>query len=288
MELQIRSLTCLAITALLIPASAAATESVFLLKEPNLLVFIIPIFLLAVGIMIAARLQYNAKPPKQLGFLSITPHRPQRFFPIDDKILNMVPIVDALADDQTNVYSNLNKITLTMKANGVYLEDKNYKISILVNRRRNRRSFLSDGDILDMGELTIMFKSPFTRPPRFDNRAQSANHVIPRTRRVHGKIIKNTPRLIPLEQRERTYYITKNITLIGHSEMNDLIPKSKAVSPMHSRIERVAGKYKLVDLSSQSGTFVNGRRIDSKILKDGDEISFESVKYTFTIADRAH
>jgi hypothetical protein len=288
MQPTIRALTCSILSTVFIPASACATESIFLLKEPNSLVFIIPIFLLSVGVMIAARLQYNSKPPKQLGFLSITPHRPQRFFPIDDKILNMVPVVEALADDQTNVYSNLNKITLTTKANGVYLEDKNYKISILVNRRRNRRSFLNDGDILDMGELTIMFKSPYIRPAKFDTRAQSGNHVIPRARRVHGKIIKNTPRLIPFEQRERTFYVTKNITLIGHSEMNDLIPKSKAVSPMHSRIERVAGKYKLIDLNSQNGTFVNGRRIDTKMLKDGDEISFESVKYTFTISDRAH
>ncbi len=44
----------------------------------------------------------------------------------------------------------------------------------------------------------------------------------------------------------------------------------------------MAGKYKIVDLNSQSGTFVNGRRIDNRFLRDGDEISFESVKYTFS------
>ena len=69
--------------------------------------------------------------------------------------------------------------------------------------------------------------------------------------------------------------------------MNDLIPKSKAVSPMHSRIERVSGRYKLVDLASQQGTFVNGRRIDSKFLHDNDEVSFESIKYTFSSTGKA-
>jgi len=251
-------------------------------------VFIIPLIFISVVIFIFSKMRFSQKPKKQLGFLSITPHRPQRFFPIDEKTQNMVPVVDALADEQTNVYSNLNKITLTMKSNGVYLEDKNYKISILVNRRRSRRSFLNDGDILDMGELTIMFKSLSARPSKFESKSHASGHIIPRTRRVHGKIIKNTPKLIPLEPREKTFYLTKNITFIGHSEINDLVPKSKAVSSRHSRIEKVAGKFKIVDLNSQNGTFVNGRRIDSKILREGDEISFESIKYTFTSSDRAH
>ncbi|MBU4015358.1 FHA domain-containing protein, partial [Patescibacteria group bacterium] len=111
---------------------------------------------------------------------------------------------------------------------------------------------------------------------------KTRKHAIPRGRRVQGKMLKDSPSLIPLDPRQKAFYITKNITLIGRSEMNDLIPKSKSVSPMHSKIERVSGKYKLVDLSSTQGTFINGRRIDSRFLNDGDEISFESIKYTFS------
>lgn len=275
------------LTALALPGVLHAETAMFEQGNQFMAVYAIIAGFLAVLLFIRAKIRFNTKPKKELGFLSITPHRPQRFFPIDENIQNMVPIVEALADEQTNVYSNLNKITLSMKSNGVYLEDKNYKISILVNRRRSRRSFLNDGDILDMGELTIMFKTPNKRPVKYNAKEQSSNHAITRARRVNGKIIKGTPKLIPLEPREKTYYVTKNLTFIGHSEMNDLIPKSKAVSPMHSRIERISGKYKLIDLSSQGGTFVNGRRIDTKILRDGDEVSFESVKYTFSLSDKA-
>ncbi len=274
--------------AIILPGVLHAENAMFHQDNGFMAIYVIIAGFLAVILFIRAKVRFNTKPKKELGFLSITPHRQQRFFPIDEKVQNMVPVVEALADEQTNVYSNLNKITLSMKSNGVYLEDKNYKISILVNRRRSRRSFLNDGDILDMGELTIMFKTPNKRPVKFNTKDQISGHVIPRARRVNGKIIKNTPKLIPLEPREKTYYVTKNLTFIGHSEMNDLIPKSKAVSPMHSRIERISGKYKLIDLSSQAGTFVNGRRIDTKMLRDGDEISFESVKYTFSLSDRAH
>ncbi len=250
-----------------------------------LLVF--PAFFLGLLGFFVTKSKFNKKPEKQLGFVSITPHRPQRFFPITEQVSNMIPVVEELADEQTNVYSNLSKITLSMKSSGVFLEDKNYKISILINRRRSRRCMLNDGDILDMGELTILFQSPESRAPKREYQPHSSGHAIPRARRANSRIIKNCPSLIPADPRQKTYYLTKNITLIGRSEMNDLIPKSKAVSPMHSRIERVSGRYKLVDLASQQGTFVNGRRIDSKFLHDNDEVSFESIKYTFSSTGKA-
>ena len=250
--------------------------------------YLIPMLFLTFLVFVISKLLMSRKPSKQVGFLSITPHRPSRYFVLNDDVENMVPVVDKLADEQTNVYSNLHKITLSMKPNGVFLEDKNYKISILVNRRRSRRSFLNDGDILDMGELTIMYKSPFTNEKKYEAKNRSSGKGIPRSRRVHGKVLPGCARLIPVEQREKTFYLTKNIVFIGRSEMNDLVPKSKAVSPTHSKIEKVSGKYKLVDLNSLTGTFVNGRRVDNKFLHDGDEVSFESVKYTFTTSNRAH
>lgn len=289
MNIKIKALYTLLIFSVSSVYPLYAGDPILEVDKQNLAIYyFIPLILLALLLMLSAKVIFNYKSSKQLGFLAITPHRHQKFYPFNENTTNMVPVVDLLADEQTNVYSNLSKITLAMKPNGVFLEDKNYKISILINRRRSRRNFLNDGDILDMGELTIMFKSPYTREKKHEQKSHAIGHVIPRSRRTHGKMIKNSPRLIPSETREKTFYLTKNITAIGRSEMNDLIPKSKAVSSMHSRIERVAGKYKLIDLNSVNGTFVNGRRIDSKMLDEGDEISFESMKYTFTMTEKTH
>ncbi len=287
--IKMKNLSLLSITILLATKGIQAAERDILITPDNPLTLyvILPVFFAGLLLMFGTKLRFNRKPAKQLGFISITPRRPQKFFPLTEEVNNMVPVVDELADDQTNVYSNLNKITLTRKPSGVFLEDKNYKISILINRRRSRRSMLNDGDILDMGELTIMFQTPENRPAKRDFQSHSSGHAIPRARRTNSRIIKNSPSLVPADQRQKTYYLTKNITLIGRSEMNDLIPKSKAVSPMHARIEKVAGKYKLVDLTSSQGTFVNGRRIDSRFLNDGDEISFESIKYGFSISGKS-
>ena len=199
----------------------------------------------------------------------------------------MEPVVAALADERTNVYSNLSKLTLAVKSNGVFLEDKNYKISILINRRRARRCFLNDGDIIDMGELTLIYSSPYKKSTMYDANSQPGDYIIPRARRTHGKLLKGNPSLIPADARKKSFFLTKNLTYIGRSEMNDLVPKSKAISPMHSKIERIGGRYKITDLNSSTGTFVNGKRIDTKILKDGDEISFESIKYSFSLTGRA-
>ena len=222
-----------------------------------------------------------------MGFLSITPHRPHRFYLLNEKTVNMVPVVQALADEYTNVYSNLSKLTLSVKPNSVFLEDKNYKISVLINRRRFRRCFLNNGDIIDMGELTLIFKAPHKKNVKQEQRSYaSSGHLIPRARRTHARLLKNIPTLIPVDTRKKTFYLSKNITFIGRSEMNDLIPKSKSVSLMHSKIEKVGGRFKIVDLNSTNGTFVNGRRIDSKFLRENDEISFESIKYVFSLAGK--
>lgn len=250
--------------------------------EQNHLLLILPLFLLALALFYLSKRDFRGESRKELGFLSITPHRSPKFFSISEEIHDMEKVVDYLADEQTNVYSNLSKITLAVKPTGVFLEDKNYKISILVNRRRSRRCFLNDGDIIDMGELTMVFHSPLTRTSKLENQKQKSTHLIPRVRRAQGKLIRQCPTLIPSDHRKKTFYLTKNITFIGRSESNDLVPKAKGVSLRHSKIEKVAGRYKLIDLQSANGTFVNGKRVECKFLRDGDEISFESVKYSFS------
>lgn len=255
-------------------------------KGNSSIIFILLSLLISVVFFFLSLINFNTKPVKQLGFLAITPHKNSKFFPLDKNIENMEKVVAALADENTNVYSNLSKITLAVKPTGVFLEDKNYKISILVNRRRSRRCFLHDGDILDMGELTLVFHSAESEESHSELKQQKSSHLIPRVRRAQGKLIKNVPTLIPTDARKKTFFLTKNVTFIGRSESNDLVPKARAISLRHSKIEIVAGRYKITDLASENGTFINGKRADCKLLRDGDEIAFESVKYTFSLAGR--
>ncbi len=255
------------------------------LANPGFQIYLaLPMLFVALGTLVLARRAYNPKTHKVLGFKTITPHLPEQFFPIDATVVTMEPVVQALAGKKIHVYSNLSKISLTHKSTGIFLEEKNYKISILINRRRTRRCFLQEGDIIDMGELTLLFSSG--QQESFNNLESTAppesGQSIPRSKRAQTKMIGTYPTLIPADSRKKTFYLTKNIIYIGRSEMNDLVSKAKGISLRHSKIEKVAGRYKILDLERGNGTFVNGRRIETKFLKDGDVVSFESVKYTFS------
>ncbi len=273
----------------LVPTSLWAQEPTQPAASAHLFV-VLPLLFVGVGLLLWARNSYISPVPQRFGFVSITPHKPRRFFPLDAYVVDMEPVVNGLADKDIHVYSNLSKITLTHKPNGIFMEEKNYKISVLVNRRRTRRCFLQNGDILDMGELTLMFLSPQTEVPvaevSEDDDAPEKESAIPKNKRIKPKMLKSSPTLIPADTRKKTYYLTKNITYVGRSEMNDLVSKAKGVSLRHSKIEKVSGRFKLLDLDSSNGTFVNGRRVENKFLRDGDIISFESVKYTFSLSGK--
>ena len=66
---------------------------------------------------------------------------------------------------------------------------------------------------------------------------------------------------------------------IGRTKDNDIALRDTRVSVFHAEITGKAdGKYLLTDLGSHNGTVVNGSSIDEKVLEDGDEIKFGSVK----------
>lgn len=60
--------------------------------------------------------------------------------------------------------------------------------------------------------------------------------------------------------------------LIGRASECDFILNGKEVSRKHARVKFKNGSYVIEDLASANGTFVNGKRISSMVLKHGDEI----------------
>jgi hypothetical protein len=60
--------------------------------------------------------------------------------------------------------------------------------------------------------------------------------------------------------------------LLGRSRRCDVRFVEPSVSRLHAELLRVEGDWLLVDRHSTRGTFVNGRRISSSVVVDGDEI----------------
>jgi ABC-type multidrug transport system ATPase subunit/CRP-like cAMP-binding protein len=59
---------------------------------------------------------------------------------------------------------------------------------------------------------------------------------------------------------------------IGRSDDNDLVIADPRLASHHARIQRADGHWKIEDLGTQAGTYVNRRRVREAVLTDGDEI----------------
>jgi hypothetical protein len=71
---------------------------------------------------------------------------------------------------------------------------------------------------------------------------------------------------------------------IGRSEESEIVLVDPSVSRSHAIVE-VEGRETVVrDLGSTNGTFVNGRRIQSHALRDGDELLFGNTRMKFESA----
>ena len=68
---------------------------------------------------------------------------------------------------------------------------------------------------------------------------------------------------------------------IGRNESADFQVNSGRVSREHAAIVRDGTAYRVQDLHSTNGTFLNGRRIDEALLHDGDMLVLADVELTF-------
>lgn len=91
-----------------------------------------------------------------------------------------------------------------------------------------------------------------------------------------AKLIVTTGPLAP-----REIEIGKDVFSMGRMPENDIELRDSLVSRKHSELIRRANRFTLYDLGSSNGTYVNKKRVDVKVLDDGDEISVGETTFTF-------
>ena len=75
--------------------------------------------------------------------------------------------------------------------------------------------------------------------------------------------------------------LVKQTTAIGRQLDNDIVFHEEFLSRHHAEIVNDDGKYVLHDLNSTSGTFVNGKKVETCLLNSGDLISFANINIMF-------
>lgn len=75
---------------------------------------------------------------------------------------------------------------------------------------------------------------------------------------------------------------------VGRIESCDLRLEDGSVSSEHARLVRDAAGWRVVNLLSTNGTFVNDRKVSSSALASGDRVRFGRVEFRFHDPDQGH
>jgi len=80
------------------------------------------------------------------------------------------------------------------------------------------------------------------------------------------------------------YELTSEETLIGRNPTTDITLLDEGISREHALIsfDEAGGSYTIEDLQSTNGTKLNGKRIRSVGLTDGDEIQVGNTRFQFS------
>jgi hypothetical protein len=70
---------------------------------------------------------------------------------------------------------------------------------------------------------------------------------------------------------------------IGRSPENQIQVVKPGISRMHAVVNLVNGGFSIRDLDSQNGTFVNGDRVNERLLLDGDLVDVGTVQFVFRL-----
>lgn len=255
-------------------------ESFLLYSNKNSSIFYVLVALSCILLYIPQKIFNYIKKRKLFGFILITPAKKVKFLPLTQDISNMVKVVDFfIQGEKIKVFSDNSKINVKHVGQDIWIEDHNLKNSILINRRKSRNFKLFEGDIIDMGELTLLF----TNYKGVTNKNKIYDHFQTKVSNSQLQIMLDCACLVAESDKQPTFYLSKNIVYIGKSEINDLVIKSNYVASVHSKIENIADKFYITSLGldENHSIYVNGKKVEYTCLEHKDIISFNNVKYIF-------
>ena len=142
-----------------------------------------------------------------------------------------------------------------------WLEDLKSTNGTLLNGQRIVRERLRHLDVITLGKTAELI---FVLRPV--ERGLVRQHGI-----VGASLVADSPDAIPHE-------IGMGEVTLGRSAACNIVAESGAVSKVHARIERTVDQLVLTDLNSSNGTFVNGAKVMTALLSDGDVILLAGVE----------
>jgi hypothetical protein len=80
---------------------------------------------------------------------------------------------------------------------------------------------------------------------------------------------------------EASFPLTRDTYTVGRHRNNDIVISDPKVSSFHARLDRSADGFTVVDLKSRNGSYINGKRVETGPLKNGDELKMGPAKLVY-------
>ncbi|MDH5433714.1 MAG: FHA domain-containing protein [Gammaproteobacteria bacterium] len=99
----------------------------------------------------------------------------------------------------------------------------------------------------------------------------------------------NVPALVGISDnvKDQTFVLSGDKVEIGRRPSSDVVVNVSSVSAIHAQMHNEGGNWKVVNLLSSNGTFVNGKKVSNLYVNAGDRISFAGAEFIFTYIDAA-
>lgn len=68
---------------------------------------------------------------------------------------------------------------------------------------------------------------------------------------------------------------------LGRDNQNDIIVDADSISLVHARLVEKEGRYRVLNLLSTNGTWVNNKKVSDALLKHGDTVCFGEAEFVF-------
>jgi len=96
-----------------------------------------------------------------------------------------------------------------------------------------------------------------------------------------------TPALVGVSRNVtgQKFILSKKKMEVGRRPTSDIVLQESSVSAMHAQIIYQEGSWKVLNLLSSNGTFVNGSKVSEMPIVPGDRVAFAGSEFVFTLVE---
>jgi hypothetical protein len=132
--------------------------------------------------------------------------------------------------------------------------------------------------------VSVQFQDGGTRPPKAEG-DDTKEIVSPKAGPYmsNRKQVVSSRLVLVTAEGETSFPLTRDAYTIGRHRNNDIVISDPKVSSFHARIDRSPEGYVIVDLKSRNGSYINGKRIETGLLKTGDEVRMGTARLAYKV-----